>query len=332
MSAFSEAHARWSARPRPAGWRIIARKELADTLLSARFFLLVALIGLTTVGAVQAASSTIRDAAPAAAEDPSLFLRLFTVAPERLPAFFSFFGLVGLLTPLLGIAFGFDAISSERTQGTLPRLVAQPIHRDDVINGKFAAGLTVIGAVLVSVAGLVTGLGILRLGLTPDPSEILRLAGYLVVAVIYAGAWLAFAILCSVILRRAATAALATIAVWLVFTLFWPLLVGLAADTMAPAGNEATFEQQVRNVRMEITVDRFSPQTLYEEAATALLSPDVRSLDVLLPEQLDRAVPGQLDLADSALVGGAQIMVLLALIVVIFVAAYVLFLRDEIRA
>lgn len=332
MSAFSEAHARWSTRPRPAGWRIVARKELADTLLSARFFLLVALIGLTTVGAVQAASSTIRDAAPAAAEDPSLFLRLFTVAPDRLPSFFSFFGLVGLLAPLLGIAFGFDAISSERTQGTLPRLVAQPIHRDDVINGKFAAGLTVIGAVLVSVAGLVTGLGILRLGLTPDPSEIIRLVGYLVVAVVYAGAWLAFAILCSVVLRRAATAALATIAVWLVFTLFWPLLVGLAADVIAPSGTEATFEQQVRNVRMEITIDRFSPQTLYEEASTALLSPDVRSLDVLLPEQLDRAVPGQLDLADSALVGGAQIVVLLALIVVIFVAAYVLFLRDEIRA
>ena len=332
MSAFSEARARWSARPRPAGWRIVARKELADPLLSARFFLLVALIGLTTVGAVQAASSTIRDAAPAAAEDPSLFLRLFTVAPERLPTFFSFFGLVGLLAPLLGMSFGFDAISSERTQGTLQWLVAPPIHRDDVINGKFVAGLAVIGTVLVSVACLVTGLGILRLGLTPDPSEILRLVGYLIVAIVYAGAWLAFAILCSVILRRAATAALATIAVWLVFRLFWPLLVGLAADTMAPAGNEATFEQQVRNVRMEITVDRFSPQTLYEEAATALLSPDVRSLDVLLPEQLDRAVPGQLDLADSALVGGAQIMVLLALTVVIFVAAYVLFLRDEIRA
>lgn len=321
-----------AGRLRPAGWRIIARKELADTLLSARFYLLVTIVGLTTVAAVQAASSTIRDAAPAAAEDPSLFLRLFTVAPEDLPSFFSFFGLVGLLAPLLGIAFGFDAVSSERTQGTLPRLVSQPVHRDDVINGKFAAGLGVIGTVLVVIAALVTGLGILRLGLTPDPGEITRLTAYLLVAVVYAGAWLAFAILCSVILRRAATAALATIAVWLVFTLFWPLLVGVAANTMAPAGDDATFDEQVRNVRVEVTVDRFSPQTLYEEASTALLSPDVRSLDVLLPEQLDRAIPGEVAVAQSFLIAGTQIAVLIALIVVLFVAAYVLFLRSEIRA
>ena len=318
--------------PRPAGWRIIARKELADTDLSARFYLLVTIVGLTTVGAVQAASSTIRDAAPAAAEDPSLFLRLFTVAPDDLPSFFSFFGLVGLLAPLLGIAFGFDAISSERTQRTLPRLVSQPVHRDDVINGKFAAGLAVIGTVLVVVAGLVTGLGILRLGLTPDPGELARLLLYLAMALVYAGAWLAFAILCSVVMRRAATAALATIAVWLLFTLFWPLLVSLAANTIAPTGEEATFDQQVRNIRTEITVDRFSPQTLYEEASTALLSPDVRSLDVLLPEQLDRAVPGQLGLAQSVLIAGTQIAVLVALIIVLFVCAYVLFLRTEIRA
>lgn len=332
MTALARLRSASARRPRPAGWRIIARKELADTLLSARFYLLVTIIGLTTIGAVQAASSTIRDAAPTAAEDPSLFLRLFTVAPEDLPAFFSFFGLVGLLAPLLGIAFGFDAISSERTQGTLPRLVSQPVHRDDVINGKFAAGLAVIGTVLVVVAALVTGLGILRLGLTPDPGEVTRLVAYLVVAVVYAGVWLAFAVLCSVVLRRAATAALATIAVWLVFTLFWPLLVGLAANTIAPEGEEATFDQQVRKVRVEVTVDRFSPQTLYEEASTALLSPDVRSLDVLLPEQLERAVPGELGFTQSILIGSTQIAILIALIVVLFVAAYVFFLRTEIRA
>ena len=42
---------------------------------------------------------------------------------------------------LFQIAFGFDDISGERSEGTLPRLVSQPIYRDDVINGKFAAGL-----------------------------------------------------------------------------------------------------------------------------------------------------------------------------------------------
>lgn len=114
--------------------------------------------------------------------------------------------------------------------------------------------------------------------------------------------------------------------------LTWSLLVAAAADAIAPAGGDANFEEQLRNVRMELTLDRFSPQTLYEQASTALLAPDVRSLDVLLPEQVDRAVPGELSLPQSLLVVWTQITVLVALIVAIFVAAYVQFLHQEIRA
>ena len=319
-------------RRRHAAWLTIARKEIADTVSSVRFLLVVGLIALTAVAAVQAASSTIRDAAPAASETPAVFLRLFTVAPEDLPAFFSFFGLVGLLGPLLGIAFGFDAINGERDQRTLPRLVAQPVYRDDVVNGKFAAGLSIIGLLFAVLTLLVTGLGIVRLGLRPDVVEAARLVAYLVVALLYAGAWLALAILCSIRLRRTATAALAAIACWLVFTIFWSLIAGLGADTLADAGEEATRDQLVRNVRLELTIDRFSPQTLYEEASTAVLTPDVRTLDVLLPEQVDRAVPGELGLTQSLLVAAPQTIALLAIVTILFLGAYVSFMREEVRA
>jgi hypothetical protein len=65
------------------------------------------------------------------------FLLPYTTSPEQVP---SLVALIGFLGPLLGIAFGFDAVNNERAQGRLPRLVAQPIHRNDIINGKFVAG------------------------------------------------------------------------------------------------------------------------------------------------------------------------------------------------
>ena len=74
---------------------------------------------------------------------------------------------MAIVAPLLGLAFAFDAINGERSEGTLPRLLAQPIYRDDVINGKFAAGLAVIGIVLVAVIGIIAGFGIFRLGIVP---------------------------------------------------------------------------------------------------------------------------------------------------------------------
>ena len=324
-------------RPRP-GWRIVAEKELADHLLSVRLYVLVLLVGLLGVAAVYAAAGSIREVAPGATEDPAIFLRLFTVAPERFSSFsflelsLSYFGIIGLLGPLLGIAFGFDGVNNERAQGTLPRLVSQPIHRDDIINGKFAAGLAVIALNLLLLTAIVAGLGILRLGLRPETQEVARLLAYLAVAIAYAGTWLAFALLCSVLLRRAATSAMVSIAAWLVFTLFSSVLAGLLADAIAPADNEADFDQALRNARMEMTISRVSPETLYREATVTLLAPETRSVDIVLPDQVDRAVPGVLTLPQSLLLVWQQITALVALTIVLFAAAYIGFMRQEIRA
>lgn len=314
---------------RPAGWRIIAAKELGDNILSVRFYVLILIVGLAAVASVQSAAGQLTDAAPVASEVPSVFLRLFSISPDRIP---SYTALVGFLGPLLGIAFGFDAINNERSQGTLPRLVAQPIHRDDVINGKFAAGLAVIALTLGLLTAIVAGLGLARLGIAPSATDVLRLVLFGLVAVAYVGVWLAFAILCSVLLQRPATSALVAIAAWLVFTIFSSLLVGLVADRIAPVGDNPTFEEVLANARAEERLSRLSPEQLYEETALVLLNPDVRSVSIVLPEQLDRAVPGVLPLPQSLLVVWQQAVALVALTVVIFAVAYIAFMRQEIRA
>lgn len=305
----------------PAGWRVVAGKEFADAISSVRFFVLVFVIGLACVAAVVAAAGFLRDAASEATDLPSPFLLLFTQAPERIP---SFVALIGFLGPLLGIAFGFDAINQERADGTLPRLVSQPIHRDDVVNGKFVAGLAAIGLTLVALVAITSGIGIVRMGITPGPGDVARLLIYLAMTLAYIGVWLAFAILCSVLLRRAATAALVALAGWLVLTLFGSLLAGLVAD--AVTGDEAS------SARLEHTISNVSPSRLYEASTAALLNPQTRSVGLVMPEQVDRAVPGILPLDQSLLVVWPQLAALGAMCVLLFTAAYIAFLRQEIRA
>jgi len=316
-------------RPRPAGWRIVALKELADHLLSVRLVVLLFLVVVSAIGIVYSATGEIRRVAEEATGTPALFIRFFTSAREGLPSLLS---IVGFLVPLLGIAFGFDAVSSERAQGTLARLVSQPIRRDDVVNGKFAAGLVVIAAVLLSLALVVAGIGILRLGIVPSADEIGRLVAWWVLTVAYAGVWLGLATLLSVVLRRAATAALVSIAAWLVLTLFSGLLVGLAADAIAPLPDDPTVAEAVNHARWEQWLGRISPQTLYEEATVVLLNPEVRSAGFLLPQQVDRAVPNPLPLDQSLLVVWPQAVSLVALTIACFAAAYVAFMRQEVRA
>jgi ABC-2 type transport system permease protein len=314
------------------GWRVVAAKELADHLLSIRFTILVILVGLAAVAAVYNAAGGIRDAAEQASGDPTLFLRLFTLSQGDIP---SFLALVAVLVPLLGIAFGFDAINGERAQGTLPRLLSQPIHRDDVVNGKFVAGLGVIGVILSILTLIVAGVGLVRLGVVPSAPEVGRLLLYLFISCVYAGFWLGLATLLSVVFRRAATSALAVMAAWLVITFFAGLLIRIVAGFLVPVPEGATIQEEVRSANFEQTLSRVFPATLYGEATTALLVPEQRTfeiLGVLILQGEERAIPSGLSVDQSLLLVWPQITVLMGLVVVCFAGAYILFMRQEVRA
>src|SRR5206468_11154324 len=117
----------------------------------------------------------------------SIFLLLFTASNGSLPSFVTFIGFLG---PLVGLALGFDAINGEQARGTLSRLLAQPIYRDSVINGKFLAGLSTIAVMLVTITLLAAGLGIPLVGQPPGAGDIARLVLFLVVSVVYVAFWM----------------------------------------------------------------------------------------------------------------------------------------------
>jgi ABC-2 type transport system permease protein len=318
------------AAPPRVGWAVVARKEFVDHVRSARFYVLMVILGLVGIGTTYVAADTIRNAAEAATEVQSIFLKPFLLGRDPFPPFIA---LVGFIVPVLGIAFGFDAISGERAEGTLPRLVSQPIFRDDVINGKFAAGLAIIGLILVAVTALVAGITILRLGIVPTAEDVVRLAVWLAVSVIYVGFWLAFATLCSVAFRRAATALLVAIGLWLVATLFASLIASIAAGVIAPAPADATPTEVVANAQVTDTLARLSPPTLYSEATQVILDPSARTTDtLLLAQQVDRAVASALPLTQSLLLVWVQVVAIVALTVISFAIAYTLFMRQEVRA
>src|SRR5690606_4184927 len=234
-----------------SGWRVVAAKELADHLLSGRFIVLMAVLGIATAAAVFAASGGIRDVAPSAQGITALFLKLFTVTVDPVP--FPLVVFVGFLAPLLGIMFGFDTVSGERSQGTLPRLLSQPIYRDEVILGKFAAGLAVISIMITALVILVSGIGIFRLGIVPSVSEAGRLLVWVIFTVAFIGFWQALATLCSVVVRRASTAAMIPVGIWLVLTLFGSFLFSALAGVISPRDGTASSELDYLNTVQAIS-------------------------------------------------------------------------------
>ena len=196
----------------------VAVKELADNLSSARMFVLEWLIVLTALAALYSAIDSLRRTT---AQDPFLLLRLFTVNHAPLP---SFVAILGFLIPLMAIGLGFDAINGEHNRRTLSRILAQPIYRDALLIGKFLAGLVTLAMSLAALWLMVVGLGLIFLGVPPGGEEIARSLAFLVIAVFYAGVWLALAMLLSIVFRSSATAALVALGIWLFLTILWPML------------------------------------------------------------------------------------------------------------
>jgi ABC-2 type transport system permease protein len=318
--------------PRPeasrGGWRIVAAKELADHLYSGRFVVLLAVLGIATAAAVFAASGGIRDVAADAEGITALFLKLFTVTIDPVP--FPLIIFVSFLAPLLGVMFGFDSVNGERAQGTLPRLLSQPIHRDEVILGKFVAGVSVIAIMLTALVVFVAGIGIFRLGVTPSLPEISRLFVWLVFAVIYVAFWQGLATLVSVRTSRAATSALVPVAIWLVLALFGSFIFGAVAGVISP--DDGTNAGRLANARTEQTVSQISPITLFEQGSTVLLDPETRATGLLTLEQVDRAIVSELNLTQSLGIVWPQLVFLVAMTAAMFALAYVSFMKQEVRA
>src|SRR6202163_4787117 len=200
------------------GLGVVMLKELSDHLTSVRMRVLEWLIVLVALAALYGAIQQIKDTT---AEDPSLFLRLFTTSRDPLPSFVSF---LSFLVPLMAIGLGFDAVNGEHNRRTLSRILAQPIYRDALLLGKFLAALFALAVNLTGLCLLVVGLGVLQLGVPPSGEEFTRTLVFLGIAIGYAGVWLAVAMLFSVLFRSSATAALLALGVWLFMALLWPMI------------------------------------------------------------------------------------------------------------
>ena len=308
---------------------VIVHKEIADHVHSLRFIILISIIVLTCMGALYTALTNIGAAIKPDDPDGSfLFLKLFTVSDGTLPSFVLFINFLG---PLLGIAIGFDAVNSEQNKGTLSRMLAQPIHRDCIINAKFVAALIIIGALLFALGLLVMGCGLIAIGIPPTPEEFWRIILFIITGIFYVAFWLNISILFSLCFRQAATSALASVAVWLFFSVFYAMIVNVVAKALSPSGMVSVYHQ-ISYQKFILGLMRLAPSELFNEATTTLLMPSIRSLGPLTMEQLQGAIPSPLPLGESIMIVWSQLTGLIAATVVCFAISYIVFMRREVRS
>ncbi|MDM1295266.1 ABC transporter permease [Sphingobacterium sp. N143] len=311
--------------------QVLINKEIATHIRSWRFIVLILLIVLTYGASLYISSTGLKDAV-SNIKDPDksfLYLKLLTTTDNSIPPFHVF---LNFLAPLLGIALGFDAINAEYNGGTLTRLVAQPLYRDNLLFAKFLAPLIVVSTLFVALVLLMIGGGLLGTGVRIEVQEVLRIMGFTLISVLYVAFWLSLSMLLSIRFRQPATSALTAIGIWLFFTVFFPILVNLLIRPFLPNPNYISEQEYLSYNELILNLMRLSPSQLYTDATTTLLMPSVRSLGPIAMEQMVGAIPAPLSFRESFLMVWPQISGLTAAMMVCFAWAYSIFMRREIRS
>jgi ABC-2 type transport system permease protein len=294
----------------------IIRKELADYFTSIRCFILFLLVILASAAGLYAAYQGIRNVST---ESGFVFINLFITSGESIPSL-AFF--IGVFVPIIGIALGFDAINREYSSGTMSRILSQPIYRDSVINGKFLAAIITLAIMMATILLLVAGYGLRMIGVPPGAEEIIRLFIYFVSIVVYGAFWIGLAILFSVIIRNLAISLLSSLALWI---FFGNPIFNIYTEFITPAITQTP--------DVMLLLQRFSPSTLFGEAATVLLLPVWRGTELLLAgEELSYMLFNPLPLGQSLLLVWPQFTTLIGLAAVCFAVSYIVFMRQEVRS
>lgn len=311
--------------------RVLLRKEIAEHIRSWRFIILLTLILLTFTASMYSSLSNIKSAFMSSENSSEAFfyLKLLTLTDDTIPPFHIF---LSFLAPILGISLGFDAINSEHNNGSLIRLMAQPLYRDNVIVAKFIAPLLIVAVLFLALTFLIIGYAMYISGVPIEWQEIVRIIAFNGMTVLYVGFWLSIAILLSIRFKQPATSALTAIGIWLFFTIFFQVVVNIAIKAFIPDPNYLSADKIAYYNEIILNVLRISPNQLYVDASTTLLMPTVRSLGPVSMEQMVAAIPSTMSVRNSLMLVWPQLSGLIAFTLLMFATSYYLFMRREIRS
>ena len=164
---------------------------------------------------------------------PSSTPNLTNVRPDVTKIDWGF--IVGYVLSLIALLFTFDSISGERERGTLRLILANPMPRHTVLIGKFLGALISISipftlSVLINLF-VITASGDVHL----DAEAWGRLSIIFIVAVLYAGLFIALGLLVSARVQGSAVSLVILLLTWVTFVVFIPSTLASIASGFSPA-------------------------------------------------------------------------------------------------
>jgi len=294
-----------------SGLLTIAYKEFFDHLRSRRFLLILGiLLVIAMVGIMNGVSdyrtsvqsyNSLQQILPQAHETASFVDQYLKVKPSVLQVFYQMSTLFTIVGGFLGIAMGFDLVTKEKESKSLKILLAHPVYRDEVINGK---ALGAVGAIVLALGIILfVSLAILLVfGIVPDGSELLLILFFCAMTFLFIFSYFAIGLLMSALCEDSGKSLVYTLIIFVILGTFIPAVVSspivmnqvigpmpelpkiVADPAMKDQNRDALdrYDQQTQEYgekQMKV-IDLqylFSPTQNYAKITTVLMSPKMTS-------------------------------------------------------
>jgi ABC-2 type transport system permease protein len=302
----------------------VASKEFSDTVRSKRFIILIVIFGLIMIIGI------------ATVYVPSMGGAM----PRRFLGTMGYIlsGTLSTFAPVMGLALGCDAISGEREKGTLKLVLAQPVYRDTVINGKFLAATSGLSLAILITSLMSVGASIIVIGVTPTAQEALRMALFLLFSILFTMTYYGISILLSTILKKTSQSVILSVTIWAIFAFVVPILASLIAFTIAPPYmGQATPDENFTSPYDEGSWRRY----MAVSEAISSISPNYHFNKIgqyLLTGYREYSMPpgGTVEVVETSVLSslmyaGPNIIVLVIITSLVFIFSYITFTKQEVR-
>lgn len=228
--------------------------------------------------------------------------------------------MISQFTPLVGIALGFDAVVREQKSGSLNVLLTHPIFRDNILAGKLIGSALLIAAIIIFSVFISVGTLLIFYGVEIGYTELIRIAVFTILTFFYAVTFLGIAILVSTIVKNSTDSLISNIIIWIfICILFGAILKTIVAILTGQTSNEGILITQLLNI---------SPIHHYGEAVIGRT--DLSFMGVNVEPIIGGIFDTKYTLTQCLTEFWMNIVVLIMTPVVLFIIAFITFLRKDI--
>ncbi len=295
----------------------VASREFSEIVRSKRFMILIIIFGLVMIIPMV-----------------TIYVQIIQMMPDMpgVPMPVGFLGMMGFMlssilstfAPVMGVALGCDTISGEREKGTLKLVLAQPVFRDTVINGKFVAATSAVSLAVLITSLATIGVITTVIGVTPTAEEALRIALFLPFTVLFTMTYYGIAAFLSTTLKKTSQSVILSVTVWAVFTFVIPVIASFIAIMIAPPpfvpGQQGAEYDVAGYLAVIETISSITPNYHFGKIGQYLLG-----LYANTPAQQEASI------MSSLMHAGPNILVLVIVTALVFIASYIAFTRQEVR-